>query len=433
MRWQMGKLYWKWGWVRVLLLVLWLYVGDGSGKRVVEWEGFNELFGIIKNQVDLLKVGFNVDVGGGSLLVLVVKKGKQKKVRSQFFLELWSMIFEFLGDWELVMSLGVYIIFEVFMGEGWRRELRDKGDLVGVFMYELEWMFLGVDMEEICRKLVKVLVGFCDLSVLVVYFIFKFFLMGVLIWIEGNLFYLFKCFDGKMILIKVLVYYGRMDILEWWRKSLSFLEKQYDCEVVDKVLMRGFVYVLEWWRRSGLLFKYSEVVFEGVSLKGYIYVLEWWREVSLQNLVVVLKLGKVLLGVVQWGMVEVIRWWEESGILVGYYEVVCKMVSWWGQVEVLECWRWLRGDDKLEFDNQILMEVMYYVYIYVLEWWRKYVYGELLGMNGKKGRRVEYKIMDVEEVLEDFFGDQIKVRRWWVENGLNLGLGIMEWMKIKVF
>lgn len=428
---QMGKLHRKWGWVRVLPPVLWSYAGDGSGKRVVEWEGFNELLGIIKNQADLLKVGFNVDVGGGSLPVLVVKKGKQKKARSQLPPELWSMIFEFLGDWELATSLGVYTTLEVPTGEGWRREPRDKGDLVGVFMHELEWTLLGADTEEICRKLAKAPAGFCDLSALAVHLIFKFSLTGVLTWIEGNSPHLFKCFDGKTIPTKASAYYGRTDILEWWRKSPSFLEKQYDCEAVDKASMRGFVHVLEWWRRSGLPLKYSEAAFEGASSKGHIHVLEWWREASLQNSAVALKPGKALLGAAQWGMVEVIRWWEESGIPAGHHEAVCKMASRWGQVEVLECWRRLRGDDKLEFDNQILMEATYHAHIHVLEWWRKYAHGELPGMNGKKGRRVEYKTMDVEEALEDSLGDQTKVRRWWAENGLNLGLGTTEWMKIK--
>jgi len=52
-------------------------------------------------------------------------------------------------------------------------------------------------------------------------------------------------------------------------------------------------------------------------------------------------------------------------------------------------------------------------------------------MNGRKGKRVEYKTMDIEEALEDSLGDQTKVRRWWAENGLNLGLDTTEWMKVR--
>ncbi|KAK4180268.1 putative decarboxylase [Triangularia setosa] len=423
---QMGKLHRKWGWVRVLPPVLWWYDG---GKRVVEWEGFNDLLGIIKNQADLLKVGHNVEVGVSQ--GVVISKGGNKKVRNQLPPELWSMIFEFLGDWELATSLGVYTTLEMPTSEGWRREPRDKGDAVGVFMHELEWTLLTADTEEICKKLGKAPGAFHDLSALAVHLIFKFSLTGVLTWIEANSPHLFKCFDGKTIPTKASAYYGRTDILDWWAKSPSFLEKQYDNEAVDKASMRGFVHVLEWWRRSGLPLKYSEAAFESASSKGHIHVLEWWREASLQNSAIALKPGKALLGAAQWGRVEVIRWWEESGIPVGHHEAVCKMASRWGQVEVLECWRQLRGDDKLEFDNQILMEATYHAHIHVLEWWRKYAHGELPGMNGTKGRRVEYKTMDVEEALEDSLGDQTKVRRWWAENGLNLGLGTTEWMRIK--
>ncbi|KAK0672075.1 putative decarboxylase [Cercophora samala] len=345
---QMGKLHRKWGWVRVLPPVLWWY--EKGGKRVVEWEGFNDLLGIIKNQADLLKVGFNVDIGSTLPAVTTaaaVGKGKKgnKKIRSQLPPELWSMIFEFLGDWELATSLGVYTT--------------------------LEWTLLGANTEEICRKLAKAPGGFEDLSALAVHLIFKFSLTGVLTWIEANSPHLFKCFDGKTIPTKASAYYGRTDILDWWRKSPSFLEKQYDHEAVDKASMRGFVHVLEWWRRSGLPLKYSEAAFEGASSKGHIHVLEWWREASLQNSALALKPGKALLGAAQWGKVDVIRWWEESGIPVGHHEAVCKMASRWGQVEVLECWRQLRGDDKLEFDNQILMEATYHAHIHVLEWWRK--------------------------------------------------------------
>ncbi|KAK0742347.1 hypothetical protein B0T21DRAFT_361161 [Apiosordaria backusii] len=432
---QMGKLVRKWGWVRVLPPVLWAYDHrdkDKGAKRVVEWEGFGDLIGIIRNQADLLKVGFNVEVGCSQTAAVAKGEGENKKARNVLPPELWSMIFEFLGDWELATSLGVYTTLEMPASEGWRREPKDKNDAVGVFMHELEWTLLTANTDEICKKLAKAPAAFHDLSALAVHLIFKFSLTGVLTWIEANSPHLFKCFDGKTIPTKASAYYGRTDILDWWRRSPSFLEKQYDNEAVDKASMRGFVHVLEWWRRSGLPLKYSEAAFESASSKGHIHVLEWWREASLQNsAAIALKPGKALLGAAQWGRVEVIRWWEESGIPVGHHETVCKMASRWGQVDVLECWRLLRGDDKLEFDNQILMEATYHAHIHVLEWWRKYAHGELPGMNGKKGRRVEYKTMDVEEALEDSLGDQTKVRRWWAENGLNLGLGTTEWMKIK--
>jgi hypothetical protein len=127
----------------------------------------------------------------------------------------------------------------------------------------------------------------------------------------------------------------------------------------------------------------------------------------------------------------VIRWWEESGITTGHHEHVCKMASRWGQVQVLDLWRELRGDDKLQFDSSVLVEPTIHGHIPVLDWWKKYAHGELPGMDARTGKRVEYKTMDVEEALDDSLGDQAKVRRWWAENGLNLGLRTSEWMKSK--
>lgn len=58
----------------------------------------------------------------------------------------------------------------------------------------------------------------------------------------------------------------------------------------------------------------------------------------------------------------------------------------------------------------------------VLEWWKR------------SGLKVEYKTCDIEEALEDGVegarGDA--VRRWWALNGLNLGVGTSEWMRVKV-
>jgi len=55
-------------------------------------------------------------------------------------------------------------------------------------------------------------------------------------------------------------------------------------------------------------------------------------------------------------------------------------------------------------------------YANVLEWWKR------------TGLRVEYKICDVEEALEDGVDDVRgeEVRRWWALNGLNLGVGTSE-------
>lgn len=423
---QMSKLHRKWGWIRVMPPVLWHYDKGANFKRIVEWDGFNEVLGIIKNQADVLKLGHDVEVGAQSGTPPAVSN----KVQTTLPPELWSMIFEFTNDWELATCLGVYTTLEMPTSQGWRRAPKDPSDPLQVFMHELEWTLLTADTAAVCKKLSEAPASFHDLSALAVHLIFKFSLTGVLSYIESNFPHIFKCFDGKTIPTKASAYYGRTDILDWWAKSPSFLEKQYDAEALNGASGRGFVHVLEWWRRSGLPLKYTESAFEMASSKGHVHVLEWWREVSLQDSSIVLKPGRSLLAAAQWGQLAVMRWWEESGIPVGHQDGVCKMASRWGQVKVLDLWRQLRGDEKLQYDNQILIEATYHAHIPVLEWWRKYAHGELPGMEEGKGHRVEYRTMDVEEALDDSLGDQTAVRRWWAENGLNLGLGTSEWMKV---
>ncbi|KAK3384389.1 hypothetical protein B0T24DRAFT_608209 [Lasiosphaeria ovina] len=422
---QMSKLHRKWGWVRVMSPILWHFEDGPNPKRVVEWGAFNELLGIVKNQADVLKLGHNVEFAAVQQRIALAA---DKRPHSSLPPEIWSIILEYTNDWELATSLGVFTNLPMPANEGWRLEPKDPNDPLQVFMHELEWTLLTANTDVICKKLAEAPSSFQDLSALTVHLIFKFSLTGVLSYIESNCPHIFKCFDGKTIPTKASAYYGRTAILDWWARSPSFLEKQYDTEAVNGASMRGFVHVLEWWRRSGLPLKYTETAFEMASSKGHLHVLEWWRDAS-KDPAVPPKPGRSLLLAAQWGQVDVIRWWEESGIPIGNQDGVCKMASRWGQTKVLDLWRELRGDNKIQFDNQILIDATYHAHISVLEWWHRYAHGQLPGMT--EGRRVEYKTMDVEEALEDSLGDQTKVRRWWAENGLNLGLGTSEWMKIR--
>jgi hypothetical protein len=423
---QVSKLHRKWNWIRVLPPILWRHDGNQS-KRIVTWDAFNEVVSIIKNQADLLSLGHDVEV----VIQQSTLTTYGRKAQSTLPPEIWSIILEYTNDWELAKSLNVFTNLEMPTSQGWRLEPKDPNDPLQVFMHELEWSLLTANTTSICEKLAAAPSNFRDLSALATHLIFKFSLLEVLSYIEANCPYIFKCFDGRIIPTKASAYYGRIDILDWWASSPSFLEKQYDTEALNGASAKGFVHVLEWWRRSGLPLKYTEAALEQASSKGHLHVLAWWREASLQDPSIVLKPGRSLLGAAQWGQLAVIRWWEDSGIAAGHNEHVCKMASRWGQVQVLELWRELRGDDSIQFDSGVLNDPTFHSYTGVLDWWKKYAHGELPGMDGRKAKRVEYRTMDIEEALEDSLGDQTKVRRWWAENGLNPGLEMSEWMKTR--
>lgn len=468
---QISKLHRKWHWVRVLPPILWHYYSPsasanggasasastvstpGAGgasvsqptmlthsqqqqqnKRIVEWSGFAELIGIIKNHADLLSLGHDVDVaalnGGRPFAPDSGFPSKRSEVRLPP--EIWTMILEYTGDWELAEALDVFTQLPMPTHYGWRRQPSHPDDPLQVFMHELEWTLLTAQTDNICQKLSEAPATIHDLSALAIKLIFKFSLTDVLTYVEAHCPLVFRNFDGKTVPTKASAYFGKTEILDWWVRSPSFLEKQYDAEALDGASKNGYVHVLEWWRRSNLPLKYTEAALEQASAKGHVRVLEWWREASLASPPgVVLKPGRSLICAAQYGRVDAIRWWEESGVNGGHQDAICKVASRWGQVDVLELWRELRGDDKIVFNHQVLVEATMYSHLPVLDWWKGYAHGTLPRMNGRRAKQVEYRTMDIEEALEDALGDPAAVRRWWATNGLNLGLGTSEWMKAR--
>jgi hypothetical protein len=110
---HLSKIQRKWPWVRTLSPILWHYEtnsGDTTAaatatpKRVVNWNGFNDLLGIVKNQADILGLGREIDLGSGVLHAPETTGPIQAKLPP----EIWSIILEFVGDWELAQALGIF-------------------------------------------------------------------------------------------------------------------------------------------------------------------------------------------------------------------------------------------------------------------------------------------------------------------------------------
>ncbi|KAL2755517.1 hypothetical protein ACRALDRAFT_2104555 [Sodiomyces alcalophilus JCM 7366] len=428
---HMSKIHRKCHWIRPMPPILWTYNDDPkSPKRNVDWSGFNDVLSIIKNQADLMGLGRDVDVVTQNLGLFF---SGTPKVNAKLPPEIWTIILEFTQDWELAQALGIYTSLP--MPQPWSRHPKNPNDPLKVYEHELEWLVLTCDTSSICKKLLQSPSNFHDLPYLVVKLIMRFSLIQVLSWMEANRPDLYKAFEGKVLPTKASAYYGRPDVLDYWRgdnddddENMSHL---YDAEAMDGASKNGFVHVLDWWwRRSGLPLVFTEAALEQASGKGHLLVLEWWRDAATQDDRIVLRPGKSLLWAAQQGQVAVIRWWVASGIPVGHGDSVAKMASRWGRVEVLEAWRQLKGDDKMVFDADVLIQPTIHQHIDVLEWWRGFAHGELEGMDGRR-HRVEYRPCVIEEALEDSIGDQERVRKWWARNGLDLGLRSVEWMRTK--
>ncbi|KAK3191402.1 hypothetical protein K4F52_002613 [Lecanicillium sp. MT-2017a] len=423
---QLNKLHRKWGWMRVMTPILWHYEGTPHPKRVPNWNGFNEVLGIIKNHADLLGLGRDVEIVTG----MVVVPDGDVKIRSKLPPEIWTMVLDYAGDWELAKALGIYT--NLPMPIYWSLQPKDPNDALKIYEHELEWTTLAGNAAAICKKLSQSPPNFHDIPALVVKLVIRFALIEVLEYMEVNRPDLFKAFDGTTLPTKASAYYPRTDVLDYWKQSRWFRDRHmYDTEAVDGASKNGHVRILDWWwRRSGLPMRYTETALEQASGRGHLLVLEWWRDAAAQDEGIVLRPGRSLLWATQHGQADVLRWWDASGIPVAHGDGVAKMASRWGRVEVLEAWRKLKGANKIVFDSEVLVGATVHQHVDVLEWWRQFAHGKLEGMDGC-GQPIEFRTCDIEEALEDSIGDQRSVRKWWASNGLNLGLRNEEWLKTR--
>lgn len=421
---QLSKIKRKWNWVKVMSPILWHHDDLTPSKRAVSWDGFNDLIGIIKNQAELLSLGHDFEVAAQKAL----HTAEPRRVSTVLPPEIWTVIFEFVDDWELAQALNVYT--KLKRPTEWSQNRTSLSDPVAIYLHDLDRLILSCPPSSvICQKLSEAPEELRYVSSLTVKLIIKFALTDVLTYLETNMSKAFwASFSGKLLPNKASGVYGRTDVLDWWNTSPSFLKKEYDAEALDNASRMGYVHVLDWWKRSGLRLKYTEAALETASARGNLLVLEWWRDAALQNDRILLKPGRSLLTAAQHGQTAVLRWWESSGIPVAHSEGVCKIASAHGHTAALDTWRELKGD-KLSFDSQVLVAPTRQGHVGVLEWWKQYARGEQTG-DGRR-HRVEYKTCDVEEALEDAIGDPRPVRTWWARNGLNLGLGTSEWMKNK--
>jgi len=448
---QLNKLRRKWNWIRVLQPILWDYDEDSIGKKVAPWDGMEELIEAIRNQADLMTIGQDVDVTLGTVSS-VSRQDRPNLVNLPP--EIWTMIYDYVGDWEVAKSLGVYTNLPT--PTEWERQVI-KDDLHAQ-MRALEWTILTGSFKDIVAKL--------DsnsphkwLSRLCVKLIIKFARTDLLSYLEKHHKDLFWATFGHTLLpSKASAAFGKVAILEWWRTSPSFLTKEYHPDAVDGASKAGFVHVLDWWHKSGLPLRYTEASLEQASSHGNVEVLDWWKNASLhqgggyqieadtlkygasrvhQHTSIPpanppepnvspagplrLKVGKSICFAAQNGQASTIAWWDSSGIPYTHEETVAKIASQNGHVNVLQVWKELKGE-KMILDNQVLVGPTKNGHADVLEWWKR------------SGFRIEYKTCDIEEALEDSLGGkgEERVRVWWARNGLNLGIGTSEWMKVKV-
>lgn len=430
---QISKIRRKWNWIRVLPPFLWSF--DQAGRKYQPWGGHKDFNESIQTQIDLMAVGHRtIALPTAHMPTLTPTKSKGPRLPP----ELWSMVLEFTQDWELATTLNVHTNLPV--PSEWRQAASEEGPKT--HMQKLEWALLTYPYSEI-QKIFDA-ESPTRISRMCIELIMRFAMVPVLTHLEHYHKDLFWGTFGHTFLPHKASVFGMTEILEYWRTSPTFLTKEYSSEAIDNASRTNSIQVLDWWYESGLPLKYTEAALEQASSQGHIDVLKWWKEHSryrkapdttppspgdeksehkahVRAQLLTLKVGKSITYATQSGNLPAIHFWADSQIPFAHEDTVAKIASTHGHTPILDYWRSLRGE-KILFDNQVLVGPTKMGHAHVLEWWKR------------SGLKVEYKTCDIEEALEDGVeGERGEaVRRWWATNGLNLGVGTSEWMRVKV-
>lgn len=425
---HLGKLRRKWEWIQILEPAIWSWAllsdcqspdDDLETEAEIEWDwaGDTELLEAIHSETEMV-------LRRARALALPVAVKPENSSKSALPLEIWTQIFDHLGDWEVATALDIYT--HIPTPSKWHGLVPEPGSKTR----SLEWVILT-------RPIGQVKLFFekhskdqpLTLSPISLDIIFRFARTDVLTYLASNQKDIFwTSFPSTVLPHKASCIYNSPAILQWWKDCPAVIKKVYEAIAIDGASRAGFIEVLQWWLDSGLPLHYTERALENASSRGLVDVLDWWRMNNLKlagtSRELPLKVGKAIWLAAQCGRVQSIAWWERSGIPYSHEERVATVASQGGHVEVLDLWYSLKGS-KMIFDNQVLVGPTKHGHANVLEWWKE--------ASRKWGLRVEYKTCDIEEAMEDAVGGggEGEVREWWARNGLNLGVGTGEWMKVK--
>ena len=435
---QLSKLQRKWDWVHVLHPALWEYAEDPHGVSQPgpsplganatpeidwQWEGPEEILEAIHSETQTVLRRSHLKMLSSMPRQSSAQHGDSKKPRLP--LEIWTNVLDYLGDWELGTALGIYHHLPV------PHEWQSLIPRPGAKNKTLEYTILTQPLSQI-RSYFTTSASYQPpktLSPIATKLIFRFSMTRLLTYLalhQKDIFW--TSFGLALLPHKASLIYNSPSILQWWKDCPAVIKKEYGPEAMDGASRAGFVEVLDWWLNSGLQLSYTEKALESASAKGHVDVLEWWR-VNSEKLAntpreLPLKVGKSIILAAQSGRTGSIEWWENSGIPYSHEDGVARLASQHGHVAVLEMWHGFKGS-KMIFDNQVLVGATKNGHAGVLEWWKE--------ASRKYGLKVEYKTCDIEEAMEDAVGGggEGEVREWWGRNGLNLGVGTGEWMKVK--
>ena len=435
---QLSKLQRQWDWVHVLPPALWRYefsapsqyVHEDYAEMVWDWEGPAEIVEAIHSEAQSV---LRSSQSRAAISYSKPTPSQSPDSKPQLPPEIWTLILDYNGDWELAQALGVFTHLPT--PYEWNSLVPRSNPTTGRLTRSLEWLILTQPTSRIEEHFASNppsrSAPLSPLSPLATKLIFKNGLTSLLTYLalqQKDIFY--PSFGLALLPHKASLIYNSPAILSWWRSCPAVLTKEYGPEALDGASRAGFVDVLDWWLHSGLRLQYTEKALESASAKGHVHVLDWWKRASdsrangPEDTHLPLKVGKSILLAAQSGRTESVSWFHHSNLPYSHRESVARLASTHGDVSVLEIRRTLKGS-KMIFDNQVLVGATKNGHAEVLEWWKN--------ASREHGFVVEYKTCDIEEAMEDAVGGggEGEVREWWGRNGLNLGVGTGEWMRVK--
>ncbi|ORZ36341.1 hypothetical protein BCR44DRAFT_1432506 [Catenaria anguillulae PL171] len=127
---------------------------------------------------------------------------------------------------------------------------------------------------------------------------------------------------------------GNAESLRWWAERFDKLPFTYTERALAKASESGRVDLLDWWDQSGLELLYNETAMDLASSRGMADVLEWWFLSGLD-----LEYSEAAVDEASAnGHVKALTWWLNSGVDLKYNEAALDKASINGHVKVLKWW-----------------------------------------------------------------------------------------------
>ncbi|KAJ3128045.1 hypothetical protein HK098_005257 [Nowakowskiella sp. JEL0407] len=164
---------------------------------------------------------------------------------------------------------------------------------------------------------------------------------------------------------------NRFDILNWFVTQSSIDLKNtrfYSANAMDLASSNVNLEMLNWWKESGLQLIWTEHAIDYASANELIQILDWWMKSGLQ-----LKWSEDAIDeACRLGKIDSLEWWFKSGLELKYTSRAIECAFGWNQIRVLQWWRYSQLQMKFEKDiinRSLNAECVHCGNVRALEWW----------------------------------------------------------------